>query len=687
MATATQYSVHTGLWINWSNGRVFGATLTLTRSDGALLTAFLALTVTVIGAQLWRIFCFTTHYLLSSATKPGDALYHQIQAVLRNTSEPAGGVVKFLQLGLAWNRRGVRALYRTLPVLLATVIITIGTAIGSGFSSKIAVGNEVLLSGDNCSWVEINGNTDAVLEYTLIGPYTATKLQVDATYAQQCYPRVSSPGELGCQTFIRQKIPFDVITNATCPFSQDTSICRSNDSNIIVDTGLIDSHFDMGLNLPPSERFQYRRVMSCAPLSTDGRHSVYNLSATRSNVRYFYGPYWSDQSGDSNYTYQTSSDAYSDRDSLELSGAFPKYSVRAFTAAWQNGSLNNWGTTFAPIPEITVPDADLKLLFLSGNGMYFSNITNDPWYEATTLGPIGHPLPANESSGIQIYYQDQPGSPMGCVHRSQYCRPQRFGDPVCTALTGELDLYYSVLETFTDEHAFNRVSWFQTMVDASFWPEDIVGRGDINLEAQYRVRSGVQGPLPDNQWQLEVQYWFSIMLASMQRTFVDTATGPSDASLEQYRVPPANVDEKNLCLNQKILSPDHMSFSVFGLLFIFTFGAVVTFLGFTLDSIVGWVQARMGSDPYHRLEWCLNNTLQLQRLAHEELGHSTWERGTKCVPVTSGDAMLGMLDVSDVKHPSLRIVEHEREMIVRKDSQPGASETSSLPTLQVATTK
>jgi hypothetical protein len=34
-----------------------------------------------------------------------------------------------------------------------------------------------------------------------------------------------------------------------------------------------------------------------------------------------------------------------------------------------------------------------------------------------------------------------------------------------------------------------------------------------------------------------------------------------------------------------------MSFSIFGPLFIFTFGTVIAFLGLTLDSIVAWVQS------------------------------------------------------------------------------------------------
>ena len=36
-----------------------------------------------------------------------------------------------------------------------------------------------------------------------------------------------------------------------------------------LDTGLINSHFDLGINAPPEDRVEYRQVLECAPLRTD----------------------------------------------------------------------------------------------------------------------------------------------------------------------------------------------------------------------------------------------------------------------------------------------------------------------------------------------------------------------------------------------------------------------------------
>lgn len=49
----------------------------------------------------------------------------------------------------------------------------------------------------------------------------------------------------------------------------------------------------------------------------------------------------------------------------------------------------------------------------------------------------------------------------------------------------------------------------------------------------------------------------------------------------------------------------------------------------------------------------MNETLQLQRLAHEELGLGTWRQCDKDVPVTESRQRLGVLDLSDRRHPRL----------------------------------
>lgn len=61
------------------------------------------------------------------------------------------------------------------------------------------------------------------------------------------------------------------------------------------------------------------------------------------------------------------------------------------------------------------------------------------------------------------------------------------------------------------------------------------------------------------------------------------------------------------------------------------------------------------SRQFARLEWAVNGTLQLQRLAHESLGYGTWSHCDEEIPLTGDGEHLGTLDLDDLKHPRLAL--------------------------------
>lgn len=115
-------------------------------------------------------------------------------------------------------------------------------------------------------------------------PWVSQNLNNAANYAQQCYSS-NATGTLDCTTFVRSRLQFKSDPNASCPFSDN--ICYSNDSNLLLDSGLISSD-DLGLNLPSDQRMFWRGVLHCAPLRTDGFTS--NARTEYANyTRYWYG--------------------------------------------------------------------------------------------------------------------------------------------------------------------------------------------------------------------------------------------------------------------------------------------------------------------------------------------------------------------------------------------------------------
>lgn len=117
--------------------------------------------------------------------------------------------------------------------------------------------------------------------------------------AQQCY--TANLGVFDCTYFVKNTLPSKVDYRAPCPFPGE--ICRSHSSNILLDSGYIDSVKDQGINGPQDESIQFRTVLHCAPLETQGYVSN---EATPSNnyTNYHYGPLMDASTDGSGLEYQ-----------------------------------------------------------------------------------------------------------------------------------------------------------------------------------------------------------------------------------------------------------------------------------------------------------------------------------------------------------------------------------------------
>lgn len=275
------FPVYTGVWTNWSRGKILGATLTLNRQDADLLIAFTAFFIAFIATRTWRILCFCLHRL-SSTSGPRDIIYHQRQAILRNSSSPENSIYLFWQL--LWATRHRKKALRVLPIISTAVICVMFFALAGGFSSRLStgVGNEVLISSANCGTAYPPLVSEDVNIAYAFRPYCAKKIMDAANYAQRCYT-VNSGAD--CSSFVKPRLESRQDFNASCPFSG--SMCRTQSSNILLDSGYIDSHKHLGLNSPIDQRILWRHVVHCAPLVTEGFTSQGNKS--QAFTKYHYG--------------------------------------------------------------------------------------------------------------------------------------------------------------------------------------------------------------------------------------------------------------------------------------------------------------------------------------------------------------------------------------------------------------
>ncbi|KAF2962752.1 hypothetical protein GQX73_g10823 [Xylaria multiplex] len=185
-------------------------------------------------------------------------------------------------------------------------------------------------------------------------------------------------------------------------------------------------------------------------------------------------------------------------------------------------------------------------------------------------------------------------------------------------------------------------------------PQILEKLGPTALTSQKTLISSYQGPIAPHQWQQDVAHWWDISMATQQSISLSQAYLPYNSDVGAARFNYTAPEFQKLCSNQKIRTTAYASFSLFGLFFTLTAGLLLTLVSYLVEPISGWLHNRNGYNKYPHLEWTANSTLQLQRLAHEELGFGTWSEGTETIPVTKPGQLLGSLDISDPKHPVLR---------------------------------
>lgn len=289
-------------------------------------------------------------------------------------------------------------------------------------------------------------------------------------------------------------------------------------------------------------------------------------------------------------------------------------------------------------------------MLLSANSIVFSSSVDDPWYSAHS-----HPLQvtvdsnADTASGT-VYFADRPVSALGCAEQYQLCANQGAD---CTPLTS----WYGIrkdLEALTTTRRQRAIG--NLLLDASTTTvgDTVTTLRDSSLGASFSKFGSVQGSIPSNQWIIDVEGWAAISLARIQRNVLEYASGPSDRRLLPYLNTPNDTVEHDLCHNIKARTRRVENFSVLAIALIFSLGALITIINFGLDFLIGLVQSKRNAADYRRLAWKTNGLLQLQRLAHEEMGYGSWERCTNETPVTRFGDMLASISVDNPKHPTLQ---------------------------------
>lgn len=192
----------------------------------------------------------------------------QQQVIFRNSASPGGAAWSFWQQFCNWRSHAPHTVLRTLPWAAFALIYLAVFGILSIFASAAITkseGNDRLIRGPkgSCGYLSANYSDPALTQ--LLDKKTLNDSFTAAEYAKNCYG--GNYNSLTCGTFPKPSLHYTVNQNASCPFQG--GICKISDTAAFeMDTGLLDTHEDLGINAPPADRIKYRKMTTCAPLQT-----------------------------------------------------------------------------------------------------------------------------------------------------------------------------------------------------------------------------------------------------------------------------------------------------------------------------------------------------------------------------------------------------------------------------------
>jgi hypothetical protein len=318
----------------------------------------------------------------------------------------------------------------------------------------------------------------------------------------------------------------------------------------------------------------------------------------------------------------------------------------------QAGGLVGW----QPIDDFNRTDADVSVFFLAANGVSYIHPNTDPLFGAESAYNFTY---GSDNGVVTEYDPNFLVTSLGCTDQYQICNPAQFdsdGNPLCTQLQEINGLPQGALQINLNEYQVATVETVVFALRASNMFNSVNGRGSSALKAQNTVFTLTQvANLTNTQWQIEVDGWFAISLASIQQYLLEAATGPTDVLNSGGTIlPPTNDFNKAICKRQMVRNiSGYQNFSTLGVSIILIAGSILVIIGLSIDKVIGLFQKYAVKDNFGRLSWTSDGYLQLQRFGYEGAGYDGWSKCDDDIPVMTDQRRLGGLDIYHPDHPRL----------------------------------
>lgn len=173
--------------------------------------------------------------------------------------------------------------------------------------------------------------------------------------------------------------------------------------------------------------------------------------------------------------------------------------------------------------------------------------SDDPWFAAHNLNFMKSV--SDNNTWKKFPHGDEPVRVLGCTQQYQICNPDLKMGHSCTPLTGArtvIEAADALWRTNQQKELFHKLV-NPILTDAGHLYSTVAATGVSSLIARHGLVGGLQGRLPSNQWQLEVENWYGAALADIQRSTLELVTGPTDPAMFKYIKRPQTAEEHSVC--------------------------------------------------------------------------------------------------------------------------------------------
>ena len=252
--------------MNWSKHPLSIATFTSTHFAGAVFVSFLTAFITLTGAFCWCIVCYIIHQYRSTQ-KDKDGHFHQTQATIRNSAQDTNTLVELFKLGYSWRSKSEKNFKRIARLsLIAIVHFALFHAAAILSSAIYSTTDEVLIRSDYCKMFGVGSSGTPQNNAWNMAERATARWALD--WSRTCWnlenEKTTECSILAKPNFLGQQ---EIYYNQPCPFSPE--MCLDSDAGAItIDSGLVNTNKDLGLNSRKGNAINYQRITTCAPLQT-----------------------------------------------------------------------------------------------------------------------------------------------------------------------------------------------------------------------------------------------------------------------------------------------------------------------------------------------------------------------------------------------------------------------------------